>query len=208
MTALICCVALAVAAGPGANAVSIPHANATHLTNRASMQAITLSPPPLPPLPLPDTFVLLTANYSNHCGALFTGGPRGSASLPEGKAIKWIIYFHTAEETEKALIAHCKWSLRATDHRSHLWNKADDVFSSRSPEVEMCRSEHKTLQRYTICRFEYSWSSSYPGLTVSGNHDWFILFLIWTDSTVRGQVLCSKLSIWIHLKSVWESELN
>lgn len=49
MTALIFCVALAVAGGAGANVVSIPHANVTHLTNRAPMQ--TTTQPPSPALP-------------------------------------------------------------------------------------------------------------------------------------------------------------
>lgn len=46
MTALICSVALAVAGGAGVNAVSIAHANGTHLTNSASTQT--------PPTPIGD----------------------------------------------------------------------------------------------------------------------------------------------------------
>ncbi len=144
MTALICCVALAVAAGAGANAVSIPHANVTHLTRRVSMLTTTHYP-------------ISPCTSQRHCAAdskllkplrcPLHWGPRRGASLPEGKAIKWIIYIHTAAEThrEKTLIAHCKWSLKATDCRNHLWNKGD-VISSRSSGVKVLQITWKSVQ--------------------------------------------------------------
>lgn len=117
------------------------------------MQAITVpAHPPLPHSPsLPSQAYLCCwqQTIQKDCSALFAGGPRGSASLPQGKVIKWIIYFHAAEEIVrgKTSIAHWIWTLRATDHWSHLENKAD-VFRERSSVVTMCRSEQKNLRVY------------------------------------------------------------
>lgn len=121
------------------------------------MQAITVpAHPPLPHSPsLPSQAYLCCwqRTIQKHCSALFAGGARGSASLPQGKVIKWIVYIHAAEEIVrgKTLIAHWIRSLRATDHWSHLWNISSlntDIFRERSSVVAMCRSEQKNLRVY------------------------------------------------------------
>lgn len=94
MTALIYCVALAVAGGGRVNAVSIQHANATHLTNRASMQTTTP--------PIPEIFVLLTAN---RCSALSTGG---QGEEPAVLKVKQLSGLSASTGRENAWVAYCE----------------------------------------------------------------------------------------------------
>lgn len=155
MTALICCVAMAVAGGAGANAVSIPHANATHLTNRASAQ--TTARPSIPP-PLPQTFVLLTANYSNHCGALSAGG---QGDVPAFLKVKQLSGLSTSmlrrRRRERALFDRALYMKpRGPTTAGDTSETKLTYLAQGHPRWRCCRSpgsEHKLLQDER-CRFK------------------------------------------------------